>query len=206
MENVIITELLLSLTLFLMGVAILIDLRWNRIPNALCLFFLLIGFSIQIIHNGLSGIFLAGAGAISGFLLFLPFYLLKGMAAGDVKMLASLGALLGPANTLYATGYTLIIGAALALLILLFKAFRCGGIKQTAQIILNYYRSLQLFIAAKTLVKPDHITSALQNMRFPYSTAIASGSLIAMAELPIFSFIQIKALLIYQLSSNGGVL
>lgn len=50
------------------------------------------------------------AGAVVGLLLFLPLYLLRGMAAGDVKLLAMVGAWIGPLLVFEAALATCLIG------------------------------------------------------------------------------------------------
>src|SRR5438132_1158507 len=48
------------------------------------------------LSDELAGIGLALAGAALGLAILLPFYALRAMGAGDVKLLAGLGAILGP--------------------------------------------------------------------------------------------------------------
>jgi prepilin peptidase CpaA len=84
--------------LALVSAAAVHDLRARRIPNRLLLLALAVAVPLQAAGGGaalLSG--LAGAGC--GLALFLPLYLLRGMAAGDVKLLATVGAFAGPAAT-----------------------------------------------------------------------------------------------------------
>jgi len=58
----------------------------------------------------------AAGGAAVGLLLLLPFHMMRGMGAGDVKLMAGAGALLGSAGAaLFAGGATLIAGGVLAL-------------------------------------------------------------------------------------------
>ncbi|GGK59312.1 A24 family peptidase [Amphritea balenae] len=206
MVHTLITELLLTLTLLLMAVVILIDMKWHKIPNFICLSFLSIGLAVQLINDGLIGLIYGTAGVACGFLLFLPFYILKGMAAGDVKMLASLGAILGPQETFFAAMFTLIIGGILALVILLYKALFHVGFRKTLDILHSYLDSIQIFIATKTIVRPNHQAQELTNTRFPYALAISAGSFTALSQHSIFSFIHIKALLASQLALTGGLL
>lgn len=98
-----------------------IDLAIRKIPNLLLL-------SAWIGALGLHGLDAAPAaaigtalgGALVGFALFLPLYVVRGMAAGDVKLMATVGLFLGPVQTVYACILTWCIGGAMALLIILF--------------------------------------------------------------------------------------
>jgi prepilin peptidase CpaA len=83
--------------LLLVSIAAVNDLISRRIPNRL----LLAGLACAIALALLSGepgtsllAVLAGMGL--GLAIFLPFYLVHGMAAGDVKMMAVVGAFTGP--------------------------------------------------------------------------------------------------------------
>lgn len=108
------------LLLVLVVAAAINDLAVRKIPNKL----LLAG------AVGALGLYLYGptpaadlraalGGAALGFALFLPLYVLRGMAAGDVKMMATVGFFLGPSQTLHACILTWCIGGLMALVILL---------------------------------------------------------------------------------------
>jgi prepilin peptidase CpaA len=56
-----------------------------------------------------------------GIALFLPFFLLRGMGGGDVKLLAALGAWLGPLALLTVTFYTALAGGVMALGIVIWR-------------------------------------------------------------------------------------
>ena len=60
-------------------------------------------------------------GALTGFLVFIPFYLLHGMAAGDVKMMATVGAFTGPAVALEIAVLAWCAGGLMALAILIYS-------------------------------------------------------------------------------------
>lgn len=102
----------------LLAVAVIGDLREHRIPNWLSLGGIALGVVLHTTTRGGDGASLALLGALTGGLLLLPFWLLRGMAAGDVKLMAAVGAHLGPSLTLVAALATLIAGAALAIITL----------------------------------------------------------------------------------------
>ena len=117
--------LTLALTLVLILVLLLacaFDLRQRRIPNRL-LGAALLGALILHLWSGSPAVLLTtfAAGFALGLLMFLPLYLLGGMAAGDVKLMATVGAFLGPALVFQASLATYCCGGVLALLIVLYK-------------------------------------------------------------------------------------
>ena len=106
----------------LVAQAAVTDLAMRKIPNVL----ILSGLLLALILHLLAGQPWAPvtqwlAGCLAGFFLFLPLYLLRGMAAGDVKLMAMVGAFSGPLAALRIAVLSYLIGGALALLLLLFS-------------------------------------------------------------------------------------
>ena len=108
------------LLLWLVAQAAVTDLAIRRIPNVLVLSGLGIAVALHW-HGGPAGALVSTwlAGLAVGFLLFLPLYLLRGMAAGDVKLMAMTGAFVGPALALRIALLTCLIGGILAIVIVL---------------------------------------------------------------------------------------
>ena len=103
----------------LVGLAAMIDdLARRQIANWIPLSALAAGFGWQIGQSGLSGLLYAGIGTVTGFAVFLVFYLLGGMGGGDVKLMAGFGALLGAWRLLEASLWTAGIGGLLAVMVL----------------------------------------------------------------------------------------
>jgi len=91
------------------------DLKKRLIYNHVLLPALLLGFLLAGVEGGLQGLKQSGAGLALGFLLLaLPYYL-GGMGAGDVKMLATIGALQGPQFTFHTFLSSALIGGVWAL-------------------------------------------------------------------------------------------
>lgn len=114
-------ELRIALLLLLVLAAVLFDVRSHRIPNWLVFSGLLIGIAFHTFLSYGWGLGYALKGAAVGFGLFLPLYLLRGMGAGDVKLMAMAGAFLGPASALGAVLTTLIAGGALAIAVAIWR-------------------------------------------------------------------------------------
>jgi prepilin peptidase CpaA len=109
--------------------AALTDLAIRKIPNVLILSGLLLALVLHLLTGPpwapLSQWF---AGAMAGFFLFLPLYLLRGMAAGDVKLMAMVGGFTGPLPALKIAALAYLIGGVMALAMLLFSGrWRQGG-------------------------------------------------------------------------------
>jgi prepilin peptidase CpaA len=91
-----------------------IDFRTHRIPNPLVAAALVGGCLVQFALHGSGAFGPVVGGTAVGLLGLLPLHLTGALGAGDVKLMAAFGALLGPSATVMALAFTLIAGAALA--------------------------------------------------------------------------------------------
>ncbi len=106
----------IALLLLLLGLASVVDARQHRIPNGIPASLLLAGVVLGAAATGWTGGLRAASGAIVGLCALLPFYVLRAMGAGDVKLMAGAGALLGSAGAaLFASAATIIAGGVLGL-------------------------------------------------------------------------------------------
>lgn len=91
------------------------DVRSRRIPNVLTLGGAAAALVFHAVTAEGAGIGTAAMGWLVGTAVFLPFFLLGGMGAGDVKLMAALGAWLGPAEAFAIAIYASLAGGVLAL-------------------------------------------------------------------------------------------
>lgn len=91
------------------------DLRRQRISNRLVLFGLAFALLFHLFFPQDLGLWRGFLGLLVGFSMLLPFYLLRGMAAGDVKLMAMVGAFLGPPLTFAAVLLTFLVGGSWAI-------------------------------------------------------------------------------------------
>ena len=114
----------LLLTALLLA-AVITDVRARRISNVLVLAGLGTAFTLQAtvvpgaglfsVPFGAIGLLSSLGGALLGLLLLLPIYALGAMGAGDVKLMAMVGAFLGPQEIITVTLATMLAGGLLAL-------------------------------------------------------------------------------------------
>ncbi|MGI9273992.1 MAG: A24 family peptidase [Endozoicomonas sp.] len=155
--------------LLLLVIATVFDLFQHRIPNMLLLSGLAVALVLQYQTAQLAGLGQAMVGLLAGFLCFLPAYLFrKVMGAGDVKLLAVVGAFIGPAAVAFSAVYTVIAGGVLALIYLTLR----GGAWRTIQ---RYYA------VARSMVWLPAAEDDVVRQRFPYALAIAVGTCIQLA-------------------------
>lgn len=91
------------------------DLATRRVPNLLVLCGALCGVVLSGSASGAEGVAASLSGVAVGLLVFLPFCLLRGMGAGDVKLMGALGSCLGVVGILNVALGAAFSGAVLAI-------------------------------------------------------------------------------------------
>jgi prepilin peptidase CpaA len=154
-------------SLFFLVICVTDTLR-SRIPNLATLSLVLVGFYYHLLADGMPGGVTALSGMLAGLALLLPFYLMGGMGAGDVKALAALGTLMGPTDIFQVFVLTGLIGGGMALIHLALGK--------------NLKRKLKVWLAAAWLMvairhfPPRKTTAeAAAADKYPYGAAIAFG-------------------------------
>jgi prepilin peptidase CpaA len=159
--------------LVLCAAASALDVKSGRIPNILTFGAAAVGFVVGATTHGLPGLGQAAAGWVVGCGLFLPFFLLGGMGAGDVKLLAALGAWLGPSTTLFVALYAGIAGGVMAVIV---SAAR-GYMKQ---LINNLWGLLIFWRIAGLQPMPGLTLRTASSPRLPYALPISAGTVAAL--------------------------
>src|SRR6516165_3893509 len=115
--------------LLLLGVipAAIIDLRARRVPNWLTLTVALLAIALNAFLFETAGIWMSLKGMGLAMSIYFPLYLLRGMGAGDVKLMAAVGAIAGPTNWLGILMLTALFGAIAAIVLVVRK----GRVRRT---------------------------------------------------------------------------
>ena len=109
---------------------IISDTLYRRIPNALSLAVWLLGCSYWGAHQGMPGLWLALQGTLVGGGLLMLLYVMGTLGAGDVKVFAGFGALLGPEQALWAGLYGLVAGGVLSLIAIYVHRLSLADLRQ----------------------------------------------------------------------------
>jgi prepilin peptidase CpaA len=147
--------------------ATVIDIRTRRIPNDLTA--TMAGIGVGLSATGLSGlpVWASFLGFAVGLALMMPGHLLGATGAGDVKLMAAIGAIVGPGVVVSAFLFTAIAGGVLALAVAVRRRRLSATLAGTGRL-----------IAAPSEVRQE-IRSATPANRFAYGPAIAVGSVLA---------------------------
>ena len=113
-----------------------------------------------------------GAGLGLGFILYFPLYLIRARGAGDVKLLAAVGAITGPRNCLWICLLTAILGGIIAVLLLLAR----GRLQKTLFNVSWIIRDLMHFQAPYRSSEELDVTTT-KGLRLPHGAMIAVGTL-----------------------------
>lgn len=156
----------------LVAIAAVFDIRYRRIPNWLVLAGIIVGFSWNVYSSGWSGLLHAAEGLGLGFILYFPLYLIRARGAGDVKLLAAVGAITGPGNCFLIFILTAILGGVIALILLLIR----GRLRKT---LFNVGWMLQDLMHLRAPYKSTEELDVTSNkgMRLPHGAMIAVGVL-----------------------------
>ena len=144
------------------------DIRSRRIPNAAAVALAVLGvvYSVSILSFG-PGLARAGLGLLLGFALWIPFYALRMLGAGDVKLFAAAGCWLAPSHVLVAA-----LASALA-----------GGVLSVIGLVLAHGFGLTTLRVAHGLRDPRTLATPLAipvgKRTLPYGLAMTVGLLIS---------------------------
>jgi prepilin peptidase CpaA len=151
----------------ILATAVYTDIRRHRIPNKLIATGLILALLLQLATGAAHGMWSGLLGGMLGLVCFVPFYAMRAMGAGDVKLMAVVGIFMGPIGALYAAAYSLIAGGLCALGYVTWLGLRASvspflreGLAAATQ---------SAFVAAR-LARRD---------RLPFALPIAIGSMVA---------------------------
>jgi prepilin peptidase CpaA len=100
--------------LLVVGTAAWSDFRTRQIPNEITVPGAVLGFALYVWHSGVQGAWTSLEGALLGLGIFIVFFLVGGMGAGDVKLFAAVGSLVGPQALLLVFVFTGVLGGIVA--------------------------------------------------------------------------------------------
>jgi prepilin peptidase CpaA len=148
-------------------VATIVDIRTRRIPNVLTAAMAAAGLGLAA--TGSSPVTLSSAliGLLLGGVLMMPGHLFGATGAGDVKLMAAVGAIVGPSTVITAFLFTAIAGGVLAV-----------GVAARRQRLAATLAGTGRLIAGPARARQD-VRSATEARRFAYGPAIAIGSILA---------------------------
>jgi prepilin peptidase CpaA len=157
--------------LALLVAAAIYDVRYRRIPNWLTVSGVVVGFLV----NGLigvpeGGLLFALEGLAVGFGVYLVLYVLRAMGAGDVKLMAAVGAMAGYQRWFGIFFVTALVGGVMALVMVIVRR-RLGKTLWNVGFILSEMGHL----------RPAYVGKEELDVRSPRAMGLPHGAVIAVA-------------------------
>lgn len=156
------------LLIILLLICVITDLIERKIYNKVLFPFLILALSINVVSDGWEGLTATLIGTLIGLVILIIPYFMGGMGAGDVKLLAVIGALKGTGFVLMTALYMGLVGGLIGLFIFF---FRKGFISRIQQ-------SIYFLSCLRQGVKfPFALDKEALSTTYPYGIAIAAGAL-----------------------------
>jgi prepilin peptidase CpaA len=157
----------------LLIMAAVIDTRSLRIPNRLTVAGMVLGLLLNSWPGlaGSTGFLMALAGLGAGLALLLPLYVFRMIGAGDVKLMAMVGAFVGVHDIVQAAVLTFMAGGVVAIGFALWR-------KALGRMVANAYYAVQSFAgAAISGYNPGPVALGNASVgRVPYALSILAGT------------------------------
>lgn len=157
-----------AILILLLLVCVITDLKSRKIYNVVLFPVLCTAWILHVVLGGLDGLAETFLGTIVGLAILIIPYFMGGMGAGDVKLLAVIGALKGTSFVLMTALYMGLVGGLIAVVIFLFRKGIRARIKHTI-----FFLSC-LKHGVKT---PFSLDKEALSTTYPYGVAIAAGAI-----------------------------
>ena len=156
--------------LIMLAVAIYFDIRTERIPNWLVAAGTVVALTLHAVNSGASGLLTSVGGLSIAMVILLPFYIAGVMGAGDVKLMAAVGAFTGVQLALLAVGFAFGIGGLQAVAILVLR----GTGRLTWE---RYHQMGKTILATGRLVYIPPGPGDAAGESFPFAIAVGMGTI-----------------------------
>ena len=156
----------------LVSIAGISDLRTRRIPNWLTLSGVAVGLAINTFLFGMGGLRDSALGLLLAFTSYFVLYALKAMGAGDVKLMAGVGAIAGAGDWFGIFLITSLIGGVSALILILLR-------KRTRKTFSN----VTFILGEMVQMRPAYLGRQELNVNSPGAVTMPHGAVIAIGTL-----------------------
>ncbi len=149
---------------------IYMDIRYRRIPNRQVFTILIFGIGLNAFFGAWSGLLTSLLGMAMAFGLMLTLHILGTMSAGDVKLFAAIGAVLGSSLVLQTFVIVALTGGVLAIFTMVYM-------RRAAATMLRVIQFFVGLLPGQTI--PRFTVPADPKFTLPYAVAICLGSVVS---------------------------
>lgn len=149
-------------------IACIYDVSSSRVPNALTFAAASLAVLVHVLAPSGEGLSHAFLGLVVGLLVFFPLFALGAMGAGDVKLMAAVGAWIGASSIIYVALYASVAGGIMALVVAIRQRY-LGTLFSNIKALGMYWwiEGVKPF--------PALTLESSKSLRLPYALAIAAG-------------------------------
>jgi prepilin peptidase CpaA len=162
-------QLLLALLVMTGGVY---DIRQRRVPNWLTLSGVLVGIGLNVFLYETDGLWFSLKGLGLALLIYFPLFAIRAMGAGDAKMMAAVGAMVGPWNWLGIFLLAAVMGGLFGMVLLL----TTGRVRRT-------FANIGFLIREMTYLRPPYLRKEELDIRNPKAVGLPHAAVIALGAL-----------------------
>jgi prepilin peptidase CpaA len=167
--NILLTALILTAAVY--------DLRFRRIPNWLTVSGVVGGIALNaFLYQGWEGISLSLGGLAVAFASYFLLYLIRAMGAGDVKLMAAIGAMVGLREWFGILLFTAVVGGIAGLALVTAR----GRLRKT-------FWNLGFILGEMRSGRPAYLGNEELDVRNPKSVGLPHGAVIAMGTIAFLS-------------------
>jgi len=162
-------QILLALMVMTGGV---FDIRERRVPNWLTIAGVLAGIGLNTFLYETDGLWFALKGMGLALLVYFPLFAIRAMGAGDAKMMAAVGAMVGPWNWLGIFLLSAVMGGLFAMILLL----TTGRVRRT-------FANVGFLLKELAYLRPPYMRKEELDIRNPKAVGLPHASVVALGAL-----------------------
>jgi prepilin peptidase CpaA len=152
------------------SISVIEDVRRGKIPNAITFPTLVVALVYHFLTAGLPGLLFSTGGLAVGMGLFIIPYIMRGMGAGDVKLIGATGAILGAKGIVIASIIAVLSGGVYGLILLaLNPGYGASALARIWMTIKTFFLTRQFILIPPDKDKPRPVLK--------YAIPIAIGTL-----------------------------
>jgi prepilin peptidase CpaA len=166
-----------ALLIALVSIAAVYDVLFRRIPNWLTAAGVILGLTVNtMVHGAWPGLRFSLAGLLAAFAVYSALYSLRAMGAGDVKLMAAVGSLVGWENWIAIFLITAILGGVAALILVTWR----GRVRKTLRNVAFILSEMKNGRPAYAKNEELDVRSA-KGVSLPHGAVIAVGTIVFLA-------------------------
>lgn len=173
------------LLLMLVSLSAAFDAKERRIPNKITFIGIVVGLLFNLITGGWTGLIDSFLGLSAGIAIFFIPFAVGGMGAGDVKLMGSIGALMGWRFSMETALYSALVGGVMVLVYLVYTRKMRNTLNGMLLALVQFLnRIIQKRGYSQTLMKAEQNFhrngQEYKKIYIPYGVAIAGGAVLVL--------------------------